>query len=193
MPARQPLDSGGVTSSPPRSTKTLDAVPSHRSPTVLASTASSAPRRYASETATTFSAYDVVLRPATDDRSLRTHGTRTTRETSDDAPGPARTRTVWRCSSGAKRYEPSGPGPPVRVMRRRPVSGPAAASTAATPSRTRSRSGSASPMPSADRVSRRRWRVSAKAVPSYTAHVSKTPSPTVTPWSTPDRRRSSGP
>ena len=50
MPARQPLDSGGVTSSPSRSTKTFDAVPSHSSPTVLASTASSAPRRYASAT-----------------------------------------------------------------------------------------------------------------------------------------------
>ncbi|CPU67073.1 Uncharacterised protein [Mycobacteroides abscessus] len=60
----------------------------------------------------------------------------------------------------------------------------ASASTASTPSSTRRSSGASRPSPAADRASRRRWRVSAKARPSNTAHVSNTPSPTVTPWST---------
>ena len=53
-------------------------VPSHRCPARFANTASPAPRRLASARATTFSAYDVVFRPASAPRSLRGHGTTAT-------------------------------------------------------------------------------------------------------------------
>ena len=52
---------------------------SHSSPRVLAKIASMAPRSLACARATTFSAYDVVFSPAVGARSLRTHGTTTTR------------------------------------------------------------------------------------------------------------------
>ena len=74
-PARQPLESRGVSTSPPTTTKTLLPVHSESRPVVSASTASDAPRRCASARATAFSAYDVVFSPAMADRSLRTHGT----------------------------------------------------------------------------------------------------------------------
>ena len=54
-------------------------MPSHSSPRVLAKIASMPPRSLAWARATTFSAYDVVFRPAAVAlRSLRVHGTTTT-------------------------------------------------------------------------------------------------------------------
>ena len=63
MPARQPEASGGVCSSPSRTTKTLEPVPSQSCPTVLANSASDAPCSRARARATTFSPYEVVFRP----------------------------------------------------------------------------------------------------------------------------------
>ena len=56
----------------------MDPVPSHRWPARFAKIASLAPDFAASASATTFSAYDVDLTPASAPRSLRGHGTRTT-------------------------------------------------------------------------------------------------------------------
>ena len=78
IPARQPLASGGVTSSPSIPTKTLLPVPSQSSPTELAKIASAAPRSWAYRNAITLSAYDVVFSPAVAARSLRVHGTTAT-------------------------------------------------------------------------------------------------------------------
>src|SRR5690606_40531844 len=117
MPARHPDDSRGVTSSPPRSTNTLAPVPPHRWPAVLASRASSPPFATASASATTFSAYDVVLSPATAERSLRAQGERTARPAGLMVAGPAATTTVW---APGVRPDPSGPTPAVTVMRSRP-------------------------------------------------------------------------
>ena len=78
IPARQPLASVGVRSSPSTTYQTLVPVPSHRLPARLAKIASVAPRSRAWARATTFSAYEVVLSPARAPRSLRGHGTVTT-------------------------------------------------------------------------------------------------------------------
>src|SRR4051794_31362588 len=76
-PAKQPADSGGVTTVPSKTQKTLVPVPSHRLPAVLAKIASLAPRSAAYASAITLSAYDVVLSPAVAPFSLRGHGTTT--------------------------------------------------------------------------------------------------------------------
>ena len=78
IPARQPLDRGGVLTTPSTTTKTLLPVASHSSPRVLANSASTAPCSFAAARAMTFSAYDVVFSPAVAARSLRTQGTVTT-------------------------------------------------------------------------------------------------------------------
>ena len=64
MPARQPLSSGGVRTTPSTTTKTLLPVASHSSPRVLANTASTARCALARASAMTLSAYEVVLSPA---------------------------------------------------------------------------------------------------------------------------------
>ncbi len=149
---------------------------------MLAIRASCAPCRVACASATTFSAYDVVFAPATADRSLRVHGTLTTLIRSGH--GEAGEAATIRRGAASPRLEPSGPAPPVSVIRRRPSgSGPAASSVWATASRTVSSRGSWRPRTPAERQSLRRWRVRAKGRPSSTLHVSKTPSPTVIPWS----------
>src|SRR6476469_5392370 len=56
-------------------------------------------------------------------------------------------------------------------------------STAATPLSTKPRSRDGSPRPAAERSRRRWWRVRAKGCPAAILAVSKTPSPTVTEWS----------
>ena len=77
MPGKHPLLNAGVSSRPCTTTNTLDPVPSHSSPRVLANKASPAPSSCARASATTLSAYDVVLRPATALRSFLAHGTTT--------------------------------------------------------------------------------------------------------------------
>src|SRR5215470_16725022 len=82
------------------------------------------------------------------------------------------------------RSEPSGAMPPVTVIRIRASSGrPDASITSRAPDLICSRSGSASPRPAADRASRARCRLSANGTPRATLTVSKTPSPTTSPWS----------
>ena len=77
--AGSPTSPVGVATTPSRTTNTLEPVASHSSSRVLAKIASLAPRSCAYASARTFSAYDVVFRPAVAPRSLRTHGTTTTR------------------------------------------------------------------------------------------------------------------
>ncbi len=77
-PSRQPLDAGGVRTTPSRTTKTLDPVASHNSSRVLGKMASPAPCSCAYASARTFSAYEIVFSPAVAPRSLRAHGTTTT-------------------------------------------------------------------------------------------------------------------
>src|SRR3954454_15918032 len=86
-------------------------------PQVLANKASAAPRSCAHFSATTLSAYDVVLRPAVAARSLRVHGTNTTSVVSGQSRnGPVATSTV---GGPEPRSDPYGDGPPVTVMRSR--------------------------------------------------------------------------
>ena len=75
-----------MTTTPSMTTNTLEPVPSHSSPRVLPKIASDAPRALAQASATTLSAYEVVLSPAVAARSLRVHGTTTT---SPDSGGRA--------------------------------------------------------------------------------------------------------
>jgi hypothetical protein len=126
---------------------------------VFANTDSSAPFLIASASDTTFSAYDVVFRPATALFSLRVQGERAARPVATISADVAATTTV--CGP-SERPEPSGPTPSVTVIRRRPACG-AAARTASTPPRTLSWSTGAMPMPAADRSRRLRWRVRANA------------------------------
>ncbi len=111
MPARQPELSGGVSRRPPRTTKTLEPVPSQSMPPVLASSASLAPCWWARASATTFSAYEVVFRPVVAPRSLRVHGTVTTAAVSGRR-GVAPTATMS-VAAASPRSEPSGATPPV--------------------------------------------------------------------------------
>ena len=182
MPARHPLSSGGVRTTPSSTTNTLLPVASHSSPRVLANMASRAPCPLAKARATTLSAYDVVLSPAVAARSLRTHGTVTTVPCSSGrACGTA--VTMW-VRAESCRSEPSGPRPAVTVNRSRPNSIGAPSSTASMPSRMWSWSAAGRPRPAMVRSSRRRWRVTANGTPPSIFAVSNAPSPTVTPWST---------
>src|SRR5437899_3102652 len=113
-PARAPEDSGGVHSRPLETTNTLEPVPSQSWSRVFARRASSPPTRWAWASATTFSAYDVVLSPAIADRSLRTHGTMATDAVAGQTfAGATVTRTVGVVSP---RSLPSGPAPLVTVI-----------------------------------------------------------------------------
>ena len=167
-------------------TNTLLPVPSQSSPRVLAKIASAAPRRCASASATTLSAYDVVLAPAVGAFSLRVQGTTATsarrRPRLARRDGDQHRRALRRRARSR-----TAPAPPVTVIRSRagpPASPPpSAASSSATASRSSSSGGGTSPSRSAERASRSRWRVSANGTPSRSAAVSKTPSPTVSPWS----------
>src|SRR4051794_35091759 len=165
-------------------------VPSQRLPLRLAKTASVAPLFRASARARTFSPYDVVLRPARAPRSLRGQGTVATAVLSGQGVIGAATTT----SDGGRspRSEPSGEGPPVYVTRTRPSVNCSSSSTTSIPRRTCSRSTSGSPRPRADRSRRARWRSSAKVRPSTTLSTSKTPSPTVSPWSSAPTTGASG-
>src|SRR3954453_16163142 len=154
-------------------------VPSHTSPAVLANKASAAPRSCAWRNATTLSAYDVVLRPAVAERSLRVHGTIATSAVGGHGfIGPVATITV---GAPTPRSEPYGDGPPVTVTRKRTKSG-RSASTASMPWRT-SASSTSMPRPAAERCRRLRCLVNANGTPFSTDMVSKTPSPTTSPWS----------
>ena len=74
---------------------------------MLAKIASPAPTDAACASATTFSAYDVVFRPATAPRSLRGHGTTVTRAGPSQAfSGAATTTRVGSASPGPSRAEP---------------------------------------------------------------------------------------
>src|SRR6266545_1073177 len=181
-PASAPDSSVGVTSSPSYTQKMFEPVPSHRCPIVLAKIASLPPCRLAWASAITFSAYEVVLRPETAPRSLRTQGTVTI------AAVAAGRSISWDAtiSVGAapQRSEDSEDVPPVYVIRSRPNGIHRLADiTASMPSRTWSWSGSARPRPFADTVSRSRCLVTANGCPSTIFTVSKTPSPVVSPWS----------
>ena len=179
-PARQPEESGGVISTPSTTRNTLVPVPSQRWPAVLANSASLHPTRLAVVSASTFSAYDVVFRPTSGPCSLRLHCTRCTRSAAGQTlPGPVPTTSV---PGPSPRPDPHGPAPLDHVIRSSPAEG-SAASTSWMAVRMRSLSGSSRPSPDADRSSRRRWRLRAKAAPSTIFIVSNTPSPTTTAWS----------
>src|SRR5690606_31397876 len=99
---------------PSTTTNTLEPVPSDRWPRVSANTASVPPARRAAASATTFSAYDVVLSPASAPRSLRGQGTTATEvEPGGGTAGAIATTSV---GSWSARSEPSGASPPVYVM-----------------------------------------------------------------------------
>ena len=72
------------------------------------------------------------------------------------------------------RSRPKASGPPARAL---------AASVSATAARSWSSLGTGRPRAAAERTSRARCRVRANGTPSTTLQVSKTPSPTVIPWS----------
>ena len=149
-------------------------VPSHRFPAVFAKRASSAPSSRARWRATTFSAYEVVLSPAIGLCSLRRHGTVASEEVAAAArPAAEAISTVGRLPL---RSDPSGPMPPVSVIRTRPAAAPLAASTARTPARSSSSEyGTSRPSPAADRRSRARWRVERERVAAAPCASSRTP------------------
>src|SRR6476469_5506058 len=102
-------------------TNTFEPVPSHKFPTVLANRASSASAARARSRATTFSAYEVVFRPASTPRSLRGHGTVTTSAAADQGvAGPHWMTTV---AGASPRADPPTEGPPVTVTRTQPAPG----------------------------------------------------------------------
>ena len=109
IPARQPSDSGGVSTWPSTTTKTLLPVPSQRLPSRLPSTASLAPAARASAKHTAFSAYDVVFRPASGERSLR--GQRLVAIWVVAGQGDPGMLTHAKVVPASPRPDPSGPGP----------------------------------------------------------------------------------
>src|SRR5207248_1587456 len=114
-PSRQPASGGGVSTTPFRITNTFDPVASQTSPRVLRKIASPASRSRAYASARTFSAYEVVLSPATAPRSLRLHGTITTSTVAGHGVADAlMTITV---GGPSPRSDPSGDGPPLLVSR----------------------------------------------------------------------------
>ena len=187
MPARQPEASGGVCSSPVEDDEDVGAgalaQPARR---CWRTAPRSAPCSRARASATTFSPYEVVFRPASAPRSLRVQGTVTTAVASGRALGLAERddqRGPCVAAVGAERGDAAGVGDPQPAERRRVGVEHRLAGRA----RTSSRSGSGRPEAAGRaRPAGRRWRVSAKARPSAALTVSKTPSPTVSPWSKTD-------
>ena len=73
-PASGPRSRPGVRTTPSVTTKVLEPVPSHRSPSLVANRHSVAPTCPAASSITAFSAYEVVFRPVTVEYRLRRHG-----------------------------------------------------------------------------------------------------------------------
>ena len=147
-----------MATTPSRTTNTFDPVASHSSSRVFAKIASLAPRSCAYARARTFSAYDVVLRPAVAPRSLRTHGhdDHAHRVGPRAAAGLLATTTVGPLvpRSEPERRDAAGDGDAqagfvVAVGRRAPRTRPRA---------TRRDRGPASPRPDAECARRSRWR-----------------------------------
>ena len=165
---------------PSMTQKTLLPVPSQRLPARLAKTASVALRSAAWASATTFSPYDVVLRPASAPRSLRGHGTVATavRRPAVRIVRRRRLASAVVAAAGAQRRRPAGVGDPDAAQG---CGSPS--STAATPRTDLVVVGLGQPEALAERASRSQVAGQGEGRSSTTLIASKTPSPTVKPWS----------
>ena len=125
-----PTAAGGVHTTPSTTRNTFEPVASQSSPRVLAKIASVAPPALrVGERADVLGVGDRSSGPAVAPPSLRGHGTVTTASASAAGAGPGRRRRSPSVRP-SPRSEPSGDGPPVTVIRSRPVSIPFAARTA---------------------------------------------------------------